>query len=125
MDWARVGEIGSRLRGGPLLLPRACHKHRGSHDDGSRDTQVALHHTTSVRTDFVAMDSTYYLYSSGATTLTSGPGLTVSETGAFALLAVGRVPFALAVALWRRGRVTVRDGRGHLVSVPHVMAMKF
>ncbi|KAJ5534069.1 hypothetical protein N7527_000323 [Penicillium freii] len=66
-----------------------------------------------------------YLYSSGATSLTSGPGLKVAETGAFALLAVGRVPFALAVASWRRGRVTVRDIRGHLASVPHVMAMEF
>lgn len=124
MDWARVGEIGSRLRGGSLLPQRACHKHRGSHDDGSRDTQVAIHHTTSVRTIFVARDPPY-LYSSGATSLTSGPGLTVGETGAFALLTVGRVPFALAVASWRRGRVTVWDDRGHLASVPHGMAIKF
>lgn len=65
------------------------------------------------------------LYSSGATSLTSGPGLTVGETGAFALLAVVRVPFALVVASWRRGRVTVWDGRGHLASVQHVMAMEF
>lgn len=118
MDWARVGEIGSRL-----IPPRACHKHRGSHDDSSRDTQVALHHTISVRPDFAAMDSTN-LHSSGATSLTSGPGLTVGETGAFALLAVGRVPFTLGVALWRRGRVTVWDGRSHRASVRHVMAME-